>query len=259
MTSPVGRANYLLRTLVYGGAVALLGWAGWEVRDVVRTGEREIAQREERIAALRQDVAARDERITAMGAEIDALQAQVRELQAALRLLKVDHRLARLTVADQRPAPGRPGGVETDVVFQELDADGGPLGEARAVTLAGKMAYVDALVIKFEDDYVERGDALRGTSLCLFRRLFSEHQFPSQGFPLDGVGQRPAVYGADDAAPAWESALWQRFWDYANDAEAAASLGVRALHGEAPYVELRAGKSYRIELRASGGLTVRAE
>jgi hypothetical protein len=259
MTTTIGRANYFLRTLVYGGLVALLGWAGFEVRAVVQSGEREIAQREQRIAALQQDLTARDERIAALGEEIDVLQARVRELEAALRLLKVDHRLARLRVVDQRPAPGRPGGVETDVVFQELGTDGEPLGQSQAFTLAGKVAYVDALVIKFGDDYVERGDALRGSSLCLFRRLFSEHQFPSEGFPLDGVGQRPTVYGGDDLPPAWESALWQRFWDYANDPEAAAALGVRALHGEAPYVELRAGRNYLVELRASGGLSLRAE
>ncbi|MHC5211256.1 MAG: hypothetical protein ACYTG2_11105 [Planctomycetota bacterium] len=259
MTSTVGRVNYLARTLVYGGLVALLGWGGFELRDAMQTNEREIARREERIAELGRDLAARDERIAAMGVEIEALQAHVRELEAALRLLKVDHRLARLRVTDQRPAPGKPGGVETDVVFQELGADGKPLGEALAYTLAGKKAYVDALVIKFEDDYVERGDALRGSSLCLFFRLFSENQFPSQGFPLDSVGQRPTVYGADDATPAWESALWQRFWDYANDPEAAAALGVRAMHGEAPYVDLRAGRSYVVELRASGGLSLRPE
>jgi hypothetical protein len=257
--TPVGRANYFLRTLVLGGLVALLGWAGFEVRGALKTNEREIAEREQRITALQGDLAARDERIAAMGVEIDALQTRVRELETALRLLKVDHRIARLSVTNQRQAPGKPGGVETDVVFQELGTDGEPLGEARAFTLSGRTAYVDALVIKFEDGYVEAGDTLRGSSLCLFRRLFSEHQFPSQGFPLDGEGQRPAAYGDDDAAPAWESKLWQRFWDYADDPQAAAALGVRALHGEAPYTELRAGKSYRVELRASGGLTIRPE
>jgi hypothetical protein len=33
-------------------------------------------------------------------------------------------------------------------------------------------------------------------------------------------------------------------------------VGVRAIHGEAPFIELRPGKTYRIELRASGGLTL---
>lgn len=259
MTGVVGRTNYFLRTVVYGGLVTLLAWGGLEVRDALRTNERAIAEREARIATLQQDLVAKDERIAVLDREVEALQTRVRELEAALRLLKVDHRLARLTVQDQRPAPGRPGGVETDVSFQELGDEGQPLGEAQAFTLAGKVAYVDALVIKFDDAYIEQGDALRGSALCLFRRIFSENQYPSQGYPLDSVGQRPAAYGGDDVAPAWERRLWQCFWDYANDPAAAAALGVRALHGEAPYVELRAGKSYLVELRASGGLSLRAE
>jgi hypothetical protein len=31
------------------------------------------------------------------------------------------------------------------------------------------------------------------------------------------------------------------------------------MHGEAPSIELRPGKTYRVELRASGGLTIRVE
>jgi len=34
---------------------------------------------------------------------------------------------------------------------------------------------------------------------------------------------------------------------------------VRAIHGEAPFMELRPCKSYRVELRASGGLSIVAE
>ena len=44
-----------------------------------------------------------------------------------------------------------------------------------------------------------------------------------------------------------------------NDPELAASKGVRAIHGEAPFIELREGKTYRIELRSSGGLSIQAE
>ena len=40
---------------------------------------------------------------------------------------------------------------------------------------------------------------------------------------------------------------------------AAAEKGVRAIHGEAPFIEVRPGRSYKVELRASGGLSIRAE
>ena len=256
----VGRVNYFFRTLVYGAVVGLLAWGGWHVRELVQRHEQELAERDHRIQGLVADVAQRDQRIAEQAQQIEELQAQVRALELALKLLKVNHRLARLAVRAQRPAPGLKGGVETDVVFQELDAEGEPLGPPQPFTLVGKVAYIDALVIKFDDSFVEQGDALRGSSICFFRRLFGEYQQPSEGFPLDSVGTRPRSYGAGDDAPApVESTLWQHFWDYANDPAAAAKAGARALHGEAPYIELRPGMSYRVELRASGGLTVRPE
>jgi len=254
----LGNANYLLRTVVYGAVVGLLGYGAFQVRELMQRQEQELAERDRRIAGLQLDVAQRDQRIAEQQRQIEELQARVRELELALKLLKVDHRLARLRVEDQRAAPAQPGGVVTDVVFQELDQDGQPLGPEQRFTLAGKVAYVDALVIKFDDDYVEHGDALRGSSICFFRRLFGEYQQPSEGFPLDSVGTRPRSYAAGDDAPLpFETTLWRNFWDYANDPEAAARAGVRALHGEAPYIELRPGKTYQVELRASGGLSVR--
>ena len=254
-----GRINYAARTAVWGGFVLLLLWGAWRVQALVDRHEEEMAQAQETITGLRGDVAARDVRIGELDAQVAELKAEVQRLEAALRLLKVDHRIARLSVVDQREEPDRPGGVQTEVAFQELDGDGAPLGEAQHYTVDGKVAYIDALVIKFADDYVEEGDALRGTSLCLFRRLFGEFQFPSEGFPIDTVGQRPLPYAADDADPGFESRLWTKFWDYAHDPQAVAAAGVRAMNGEAPYMELRPDRSYLVELRASGGLTIKPE
>jgi hypothetical protein len=231
-----------LRTLVLGGMVAVLAWGTYEVRGVLRTHERELGERDERIDALVADVE-----------ELDARNAQ---LELALQLVKVDHRLARLSVLDQGPEPGGSGRFRTTVRFQEITGDGAPLADAKTFVLSGKLAYIDALVIKFEDSYVERGDVWRGTSICLFRRIFGEHQAPEEGFPLDPTGKRPAPY-ADYGDEGADRDLWLRFWDYANDAALAEQAGVRAVHGEAPYVELRPGHSYTIELRASGGLTIR--
>ena len=55
----------------------------------------------------------------------------------------------------------------------------------------------------------------------------------------------------------FEQQIWKDFWDIANDEERAREKGIRAAHGEEPYTQLREGKSYRLELRASGGLTIK--
>ena len=53
-----------------------------------------------------------------------------------------------------------------------------------------------------------------------------------------------------------EHDLWANFWDYANDPAKAKQAGVRAAHGEAPSIRVQAGKRYRVELRASAGLSI---
>jgi hypothetical protein len=89
--------------------------------------------------------------------------------------------------------------------------------------------------------------------------LFGEDQSPSAGVALDSPTQLPAVYGGDTTPDPVHRALWARFWDYANDPALAKELGVRTLQGEAPFVEARVGTTYRLELRAAGGLVIQAE
>ena len=110
------------------------------------------------------------------------------QTEAALRS-KVDHRTARLEVLEQ--STDASGAVTTRVRFVEVDGDGEPIGPGEEVTIQGSRVYVESLVIKFSDDYVEGGDALRGTSVCLFQRLYGEDTPASAGHRLDSAGQRP--------------------------------------------------------------------
>ncbi|MFT5153210.1 MAG: hypothetical protein ACI841_003210, partial [Planctomycetota bacterium] len=126
-------------------------------------------------------------------------------------------------------------------------------------TIEGSRVYVESWVIKFEDEFVEQGDHLRGSSLVLFKRLFGDQQEPASGTTIDAVGSKPRIYGDEDGPSPEHAELWERFWDYANDPAAAAKKGVRAMHGEAPFTELRPGGSYKVELRASDGLTISPE
>src|SRR5262249_35214663 len=151
---------------------------------------------------------------------------EIQALALANRLLKVSHRVARLAVLAQGSSADAPDKVRTTVRFTELGADGEPLAPGRDLTIEGKSVYVESLVIQFDDRYVEQGDALRGTSLCLFKRLFGENQAPSEGAPLDTAGQQPLAYGGDTAPDPVHHALWQRFWDYANEPALAKELGV---------------------------------
>ncbi|MCB9916729.1 MAG: hypothetical protein H6828_16535 [Planctomycetes bacterium] len=238
----------------------IAGWWTWMVRENVLGNEIELERQQGRISELEGELDQSQARVGELGVEVEEKKRRILELETRLTLLKVDHRVARLEVVRQGPDPADPKRTVTTVRFVEFGPDGETLGPGQEITLPGKKLYLDTQVVKFEDDYVEAGEFLRGTSLCLFRRMFSEVVAPEDGVALDQQGTHPRPYtGGDSEDELFHAELWQRFWDYANDAEAAAEKGVRAAHGEAPSIEARPGKVYRVELRASGGLTIRPD
>lgn len=247
------------RTVVLAGLVGLVGWWTLFIRNQLLGHQEELQRRDEQIEALATDVAERDERIAELDVQLEESRQRIRELEVAMWLLKVNHRLARVEVIDQGPDPDRPDETVTRIRFVELSAEGDPAGEPREIEVRGKVLYVEGLVVKFEDDFVEGGDLLRGSSVALFKRVFSENQAPSEGVAIDRPRMHPIPHLSQEGPDPFYEELWERFWDYANDPSLAAEKGVRAMHGEAPSIELRPGKSYRVELRASGGLTIRPE
>jgi hypothetical protein len=112
--------------------------------------------------------------------------------------------------------------------------------------------YIEYLVAKFEDKYVEQSDLDRGTAICLFQRIFGENQEPSDGFDLDEVGSRPTAYARGGEISEFERQIWSDFWTIANDPARARELGIRAAHGNAPSIRVKPGMTYRIDLRSTG-------
>lgn len=288
MSNGFRNVNVFFRTVVLLALVLLAGWWTLMLKTRLAANERTLEQRTAELDQTRSDLERRQRELVQLGKQLEEREFEitrlqdvvneldqiVKSLELANRLLKVSQRVARIEVLAQGTAPAREGAVDgaaepgmagakedlrTTVRFTEIGADGEPLAPGRELTIEGGTIYVESLVIQFEDRYVEQGDALRGTSLCLFRRLFGENQKPSEGVALDQNGQLPLVYGGDTTTDPVHRALWQRFWDYANDPALARELGVRALQGEAPFIEARVGKTYRLELRAAGGLVIQAE
>lgn len=253
----------MLRTIVLGTFAALGAFWSWYFYRGATENERAIEAKDERIGELESSVAAKDLElaeqagtIRSQGEEIDRQNREIRRLEVSMHLLKVDHRVARLEVLSQGPAADDPSRIVTKVRFVELDPDGKEIGPGVVVEIDGSKVYIESLTIKFGDEYVELGDYLRGTSLCLFTRIFGENQAPRDGHELDPRTTHPLPYSGDELPDPFYDELWGKFWDYANDPEAAAAKGVRAAHGEAPFVEARPGKTYKVELRQSGGLTI---
>ena len=178
-------------------------------------------------------------------------------LQQRIEFLRERKRVARIHVLDQVADSQAPGGQRTTFRFEEIDAEGSPLNPPREFTIDGDVLYVDAQVIKFDDSFLQEHELEKGSTLLLFRRLFGEHQAPAEGFALAAAQRPPDGYSVESAPDAFSAELWDNFWDYANRPEVLERTGVRAMHGEAPYMRLEAGRSYQVELRTTDGLTIR--
>ncbi len=261
--------NSLLRTGLAIVFVGLLGAGAWTGYQMYHAGDQALRAKDEQLASIRHELSAKEEllaqqeqllrdkdgQIDALNVDLRAKQEKIQKLDTALRLLKVNHRVGWLTVLEQDVDPAT-NDLFTVGQFVEVNDQGQSLGEAKQFRVAGDVVYIDNWVVKFDDSFIERAEIDRSTSLVLFRRIFGERQPPSDGYVLDAVGTRPQAYGAGPEMSESERRIWDEFWTIANDEAKARELGIRAAHGEAPSMKVRKGKSYKIMLRASDGLSI---
>lgn len=261
--------NSFLRTLLAIVVMAVVGGAGWigyqsyyKHEFVAKEKEKELTEVREQLELIQTELGASKQmveeqatQIVSLNADVAAKAQQIQKLDTALRLLKVDHRVARLTVLDQI------GSAEDDdfisiIEFTELDDAGKPIENARIFQIKGDVIYLDNWIVKFDDKFVEQADIDRSTSLVLFRRIFGEKQQPQDGFPIDTTGGAPKAYARGGEPSAFEKRIWSDFWTFANDEAKAKEMGIRAAHGEAVSIKVIKGKSYKVNLRASDGLSI---
>jgi hypothetical protein len=182
------------------------------------------------------------------------LEQEKQRLEGYLTILKHIDRRARVEVL--RQAKDQQGNLQTTIRFTEIDSTGKPISVSRELTLPGQEVYFDTLVIKFDDHFIEQSDPLKGQALMLFRRIFSSTQRPEDGFVIDMDGQAPEIYAERQAPSGFEKEIWKRFWELANDEKSAKEHGVRAIHGDAPYMRLEPDRVYEVLLRSTGEVII---
>ncbi len=190
-------------------------------------------------------------RIRELETQVDNLEKEKTRLVEYARRLSESRRVAQLAVVSQAPASD--GGTSTTLRWQEI-GDGAVLGQPVTCTIRGMQVYVEALVLKFEPAHVGEGDAQRGVSLALFRRIFGDGQPASSGVLLDATARPPMV--ADSAVSAFRGRLWGLFWDFVDDPHLAQQYGVRVAQVEAPSAPVRPGQTWQVTLDAAGGLNL---
>jgi len=189
--------------------------------------------------------------------EMEALQQEMEQRleakEAMIQRLNRSRRLAHIHVLDQRGEPGAEI-LETDLLFVELDEDGGEIAR-QEFTLPGEVVFVDAWAVKFHQTDVAEGHPLRGRTLLLLRRIYSDRMAPIDGYPIDVPGAIPPGYAVGEIA-SFEKRLWEHFWQIATDPRLAAAMGVRVAQGEAVYKPLRTGQVYELTVDAVGGMSL---
>ena len=190
--------------------------------------------------------------------ENDRLRQEREELAAVVQRLRLERRAADVEVLEQQT--DNAGQVlRTTLKLTEIGRDGTAL-PGQIFDIPGRVPHFDALVIKFQDDYVERGDPLRGASLALFRRVYGDSQAPESGYWLGRAGEVPDIYRVGATPSEFEVAIWTDFWHYLNNPARAAVAGVRVAQGEAVYAPVSTGERWRLTLEVDGGLNlVRAD
>lgn len=192
----------------------------------------------------------------ALALQTERLKREKAQLDEVIERLDVEERVAEIEVLQQHQ--NDQGNLQTVVRFTEFGRGGEPL-EPLVFGIPSDTPHFDALVIKFERDYVKRGDSLRGHSLALFRRVYGDTQSPNSGYWIGERSGVPDLYRISDEPSEFELKLWAEFWEYASNPDRAATAGVRVAQGESVYAPMKPGEIWRLSLDAGGGLNLKKQ
>jgi hypothetical protein len=263
--------NSAVRTLLVVGACGVVGYGGWfgydnYVKPSVQAKQAiaDLADLKSQFAetenALKQTAAELEVSETALkqtAAELEVSQELNERLETSMKLLKVDRRIANVTVLEK--GKNEDGSPFMEVSFSEVDQDGEQIGAAKNFTLLGEKFYVDGWVASFEDKYIEEADELRAASLFAFKSIYGDAEMPKNAQRLDSDSQDlgpPGIY-RDEKKREFEQQIWSDFWKVCNDPYLQQDLGIRAIQGQTSYVQPLEGKTYQINIRASGGMSLK--
>lgn len=177
-------------------------------------------------------------------------------LKKVVARLEADSRIAEVLVTavqfDEKSQK-----TSTTIKFLEYGSNDQPL-EPRYFTFTGNIIQFQALVIRFDDHLIRRGDALKGKSAYLFWKVFVLDGKNTQEFPITEANSIPAGYKLTDLQDPFEQTIWNRFWEYALDPQQAQKVGIKNAQIEAPGTMFVPGILYTIRIEHDGGLRIDA-
>jgi hypothetical protein len=193
---------------------------------------------------------------TATERQTAELENENRQLTQVVDRLTDEHRVADMLVTGQTVVNGIP---QTTLLFEEYAKNRSTL-PPKIFTIQGDQVHVDAMVIKFDRDFVKQNDPLRGHSIALFTKIYGNHQSPDQGSVIDTPGKIPGYYqGIDPRVGQFELGLWNDFWKLARDADYRSKMGVRVSNGQSVWWPCEMNQLYTLTIESDGGLNVTFE
>jgi len=177
-------------------------------------------------------------------------------LNQVIARLKADSRTAQVMVTKVEHDQNSNKNLTT-IKFLEYDAQGKPL-KPKYFTFSGNIIQFQALVIRFNDDFVERGDRLRGKSAYIFWKAFMLDGPHTEEFMITPLSTIPDGYKISGGKDSFERNLWHSFWRYALDRKHAARQGIKNAQIEAPGAAFVPGEIYTIKIEHNGGLRIDA-
>ncbi len=248
--------NSTIRTMLALVIVGGLGYGGWLGYQTYTSSDNELTEAHASINRLEQEKSKLQQQNEQLTQEVAVKQQEIDRLAAAMKLLKVDHRLAKLKVKDV--GNDRDTGEEYSMIeFVEVNDEGRPIAEPKLFKLKGDEIRVDGWVVKFDDKYIEEADLHRSTSLYVFKSIYGNLDGPARGYPLDEENARPGAYAQGGQQTDFEKKIWDDFWTIARDTSKQVEYGIRAIHGQVNYVKAIKGDTWRVELRASDGVSMK--
>jgi hypothetical protein len=178
-------------------------------------------------------------------------------LQQVIQRLSADSRIAEVVVTAAGVDP-QTGKTCTTIKFLEFDSRMRPL-KPKYFTFAGNIIQFQAMVIRFDDYYVKKGDSLRGKSAYIFMKAFVLGDKGAEVCQINEINQVPSGYAISQANTAFEKKLWREFWQYALSPSRAKKQGVKNAQIEAPGSKFLPGFIYTIKIEHDGGIRIDAQ
>ena len=180
-----------------------------------------------------------------------------RSLKKIIQRLTADSRIAEVMVTDVKSDAAK-NKTYTTIKFLEYDTKMKAL-PPKYFTFSGTIIQFQSMVIRFDDFYVKKGDALKGKSAYVFMKAFTLKDDGAEVFDINKVNEVPSGYEVEGVMKKFEKDLWQKFWKYALEGDEAERVGVKNAQIEAPGTKFVPGMLYTIYIEHDGGMRIDAK